>query len=805
MVSKDTELVKLIQEDNVDEARKILKRYVRSIGWHKTLTILQAALDEGCGQSWFARNLFLLKLLESEELIGYDGDVEKVLEDVKRTRDYDKARLDTIRRLVDLVKEQIANSGSTLFFDLDRMENQMTSVLIADISKARLQEFLPLASRLIHEQELTKRINESDITDLVKTTYGYELLRQIRNSPDYLYDNIVSILSDLKPVAGKDAILNLDQGDLDIDDSHLRHHESSDPQKLSPHLSKRLENFIDSVARNLWLYDKESKLRSLFEEGCVDPIILFEKAVRVRKEGKVHSTVKGGRVYNICEISLEDLGIVIHYDFHSLYNMIIKIAKNRSASSLLRVAVHGLYFPDDGKITHKEIIDELELSEPEGFVEVLEEYLKGVEVEYSDGSYFFANTSNDAFETALSIIIKYNPQIVSELYNLLDKVMCSNWEDGLGSYLCDTLVRIEGSDAVEPLMKHIWFNSSTTVFEVGDVRVVDALRRLGPDLSEKLAVYIGKDASGYITWPIIDLLLEFGIKGKIAIVNQIAENFDQWYIDYGDWDSQYNATAELFEKSFDESISTWPIALLRIAHQLVHSDQTDLQVVSDWIGEMDVEIPTRVLMKAIKGNDHVLKSGACIYLAYRPRNSKTIIDALENLAETHTETHATIALARIAKKKHLQQFLDSIHPMLSHKLDAIHPILDAFQKFGRYGVRLLKNGCKSRKESVRNESLLILGLLASRAKMTQLLISEGLEWLVTILSHDDINEEILECSPLSVVSSELLDLLSYAKAVKEINLKGKQSRTSIETIRKRKEAKERRPKSKDPSYYSYYV
>ena len=475
----------------------------------------------------------------------------------------------------------------------------------------------------------------------------------------------------------------------------------------------------------------------------------------------------------------------------------------------------GLKRFEDETNSHKEIIDELERTKPPGYLKVLMDYVENVELENWEGEFYLLNTSLESFDAALDIVLKHDRQKVSILYDLLDTVMQGNRRDSLERYFLDKLIEVDGVNAVESLADYIEF-STISSSRLTDDRVASALLSFGPSISEKLAENI-IDSWNWLNWSVIDVLLKFGIKGKKAIMNKIAEDFDSGSLGYGSWNEQYNETIDLFEKAFDKSIPSWPKALLQVIRSLDIGEYSDHHNLAYWIGKPDVDIPTKVLVEALNGNDDVLRIGACIYLDYRPRDSKIIINTLENLITTtrkrpvyYSQYHPIRALSRIAKRKHLQMLLDKIAPLKFYDVDIIISALTAFRRHGKYGVRLLKVGSERKKKSVKNASLLLIGLLATKEDMTQALISEGFEWLVTMMSNEDLDEKTLQSSSLSVVSKDLLKILSYLEAEKEIRIVDVQSRVSFETMRKKREdaiagerkRREARLAEKDePSYY----
>ena len=114
---------------------------VKRKGWKQALSELLAGVERVHGGAWFARNRTLLSLMDCEELLGFDGDVEKILSKLPDSHDFKSVQTEAQDLLIEEVHRQLRSGGSTLFFDFETMQTKRTAVLMEDLSSARKREF----------------------------------------------------------------------------------------------------------------------------------------------------------------------------------------------------------------------------------------------------------------------------------------------------------------------------------------------------------------------------------------------------------------------------------------------------------------------------------------------------------------------------------------------------------------------------------------------------------------------------------------------------------------------------------------
>ncbi len=129
---------------------------------------------------WFDSQKASLESFQMSELIGLDATFRNILLKLPKLCDYEEGRNILYERIVDMIRMQIANKGSTHFFDVDKMSTKGASVLISDILDRRREE-IEETVLAIHNDKVYLRL-------LWKTGYGFEILKRLgmRDTTDRL-------------------------------------------------------------------------------------------------------------------------------------------------------------------------------------------------------------------------------------------------------------------------------------------------------------------------------------------------------------------------------------------------------------------------------------------------------------------------------------------------------------------------------------------------------------------------------------------------------------------------------------------
>lgn len=175
MTDISQDLVTLFWYQNSARLREAVISTVQSSGWNETREKLREAAR---GSGWYYTNRTVLSLFDLEELIGYDGDVLDVLDSIDDTKDPVNLSNAVQKAMIDKVRQQVQNGGSTLFLDTARMETRPTGTLISDIAEARRSELESALSSIANGGGFVDG-TLTDLSPLILTAYGFSLIRSL--------------------------------------------------------------------------------------------------------------------------------------------------------------------------------------------------------------------------------------------------------------------------------------------------------------------------------------------------------------------------------------------------------------------------------------------------------------------------------------------------------------------------------------------------------------------------------------------------------------------------------------------------
>jgi hypothetical protein len=180
---------------DVDSAIKHISEQVEKAGWTKTFSRIMDNLDRVLTGAWFAKNKFLLSILDIPELIGFDSNVDDILAQLKDLHSFRKVQQKAQKILVKSVLHQIKSDGSFHLFDEKEMKTKKASKKIfTPLVKARRRENeLKMSTRLqdllhslgiieqkhlewegftgVHLRDIEKHLEWSDMEVLFETGY----------------------------------------------------------------------------------------------------------------------------------------------------------------------------------------------------------------------------------------------------------------------------------------------------------------------------------------------------------------------------------------------------------------------------------------------------------------------------------------------------------------------------------------------------------------------------------------------------------------------------------------------------------
>ncbi len=200
--------------------------------WSDIRTRIMTVLNHVSDNDWYAIQRGLLIGLGMEELAGFDGDPLKLLDQTDEAMDYDTARRAIFDRTIELLDEQIANDGPTLFLDTEAMKETRASKLIAKIIEARKQE--------IDNTVVLTKGSTSLMNSLWLTHYGYKILEAMSVGKMHYGVEIESVKQ------------SLDDLGFTLQTREVKSLESTDfehPVKVSNSMKKFVYNKIENAYR----------------------------------------------------------------------------------------------------------------------------------------------------------------------------------------------------------------------------------------------------------------------------------------------------------------------------------------------------------------------------------------------------------------------------------------------------------------------------------------------------------------------------------------------------------------------------
>ncbi|MFW9850163.1 MAG: leucine-rich repeat domain-containing protein [Candidatus Thorarchaeota archaeon] len=156
-----------------------LTELLNRLDWQDIRSKMAQILRRADQNNWFDNQKRILKSLDMKELIGIDATLQDILLQIPNLQLFDDSRGALYQNLINMIRNQIQNKGSTHFFDVDTMSTTGASVVISDILNRRREE--------IEETVLAIQGGSVFLRPLWKTCYGFEVMKKLgmRDKTDY--------------------------------------------------------------------------------------------------------------------------------------------------------------------------------------------------------------------------------------------------------------------------------------------------------------------------------------------------------------------------------------------------------------------------------------------------------------------------------------------------------------------------------------------------------------------------------------------------------------------------------------------
>ncbi|MHA3963874.1 MAG: hypothetical protein AM325_010055 [Candidatus Thorarchaeota archaeon SMTZ1-45] len=156
---------------------KLLKKDVKSgEDWLELVSILQRGCQDNFQKHWLKIQYTVLSVSKIPELVGVDCNLFEELQAIEIPNDLGHLSNLLFGRLIEVVKKQLKNGGSTLFFNVKGISSTRSSIITSELIQARYRETI-LVLKEIEERIPSLTKEWVDVSRLWKTGNGYRILK----------------------------------------------------------------------------------------------------------------------------------------------------------------------------------------------------------------------------------------------------------------------------------------------------------------------------------------------------------------------------------------------------------------------------------------------------------------------------------------------------------------------------------------------------------------------------------------------------------------------------------------------------
>jgi hypothetical protein len=140
------------------------------------VAVLQKACVESYQKHWLKTHNIILSLFKMPELLGVDCMLFDELRSIDKPGSMKEASDSLFDVLIEVVRNQFNDGGSTLFFDIARVSSTRSAIIASDLIKARYRETI-LVLNEIDDKIPTLTKEWVDVSRLWRTGNGFRLLK----------------------------------------------------------------------------------------------------------------------------------------------------------------------------------------------------------------------------------------------------------------------------------------------------------------------------------------------------------------------------------------------------------------------------------------------------------------------------------------------------------------------------------------------------------------------------------------------------------------------------------------------------
>jgi len=184
----------------IDTVRKQLEFDIEKSGWNRIRKRFTKAVRNSYGTCWYAENLFLTRVLQMEEYLGFGKSILDILKKIKGCTNLDEVKGQLITKLHPKLNAQVQANGNSVFLDIERYKDVITAMIIPDIIENRRSNFIESMNQFrLTECKPEGNINLSLLSQVLSTNYGFGVVMAIEK-PSNAYLPWASILEKLDEV-----------------------------------------------------------------------------------------------------------------------------------------------------------------------------------------------------------------------------------------------------------------------------------------------------------------------------------------------------------------------------------------------------------------------------------------------------------------------------------------------------------------------------------------------------------------------------------------------------------------------------
>ena len=161
--------------NSINLIRGQLRIDIAGHGWKSIRRKFTNSVRDIFGTQWYAENCFLLKILDLEEYLGYEGSILDILKGIKSCTRLEELEKQITSQLIPKLQDQIESGGNTTFLDIDKMKEEESARLVPIILEKRKEQFLSAMD--------TYRVSGREVDDLLDvlgTNYGCKVATAIK-------------------------------------------------------------------------------------------------------------------------------------------------------------------------------------------------------------------------------------------------------------------------------------------------------------------------------------------------------------------------------------------------------------------------------------------------------------------------------------------------------------------------------------------------------------------------------------------------------------------------------------------------